>query len=594
MTTKYSDEKTGIGGKDTRKFRARLDYSVSTSNTSVTVTWTAYGQMYNAYKQGLKIACDGKSSTGACKTDDNYPGNNTWYNVCSVNGTTTYSRGTSDSTKTLTATATAQPVDDYGGNYGSISVSSDSISVPALPIRTITYKPNGASAEDKTQKVYHGAEATILSSNTFSRTGYVLGGWNTQSNGSGTPYTAGGKGSFTSDTTLYAQWIPNKLYVQYNANGGEISSDSTYYLSDDLIYNKSTSNIAKETWIYNETHQDGLTNASTFKIGKIGYTFQGWKVGSDGAAIFRDDDLSIVPTDLSTSIETNTESTITMYAVWNANEYIIEYNANDNTGATYQQTHTYDVEQNLTSNTFVRAGYTFTGWNTEQDGAGDSYSDGQSVMNLSSTSGDVITLYAQWREHVLVVNYKSNYATYALVDGVENTEVSADQKDIVVRTSEYKYATPIPNGLHKYSSEGDDTYMKRTRYDATGYWGIKSGSEEELEEGFVSIHENATFESGAKLAEALGDDVLSALEAEDVEIDLYALWVLLASRITVFDENGNAQKGLVHIYTDNMNFITVDGDEFKDANEDYFITGSGLRYGIITIFDSNGIARMAI
>lgn len=48
----------------------------------------------------------------------------------------------------------------------------------------------------------------------------------------------------------------------------------------------------------------------------------------------------------------------------------------------------------LTQNVFTRTGYTFAGWNTKADGTGDSYSDEQHIN--SSTSGETITLYAQW------------------------------------------------------------------------------------------------------------------------------------------------------------------------------------------------------
>ena len=43
-------------------------------------------------------------------------------------------------------------------------------------------------------------------------------------------------------------------------------------------------------------------------------------------------------------------------------------------------------------------GYVFSGWNTEKDGSGQSFEDGEIVLNLLSVQRAKITLYAQWRD----------------------------------------------------------------------------------------------------------------------------------------------------------------------------------------------------
>ena len=40
--------------------------------------------------------------------------------------------------------------------------------------------------------------------------------------------------------------------------------------------------------------------------------------------------------------------------------------------------------------------FTFTGWNTEADGSGTIFSDEQTIANLATSDGEVVTLYAQW------------------------------------------------------------------------------------------------------------------------------------------------------------------------------------------------------
>ena len=59
----------------------------------------------------------------------------------------------------------------------------------------------------------------------------------------------------------------------------------------------------------------------------------------------------------------------------------------------------YNRQRKLTTNTYKYTGYDFTGWNTKADGTGTAYTDGQTIENLSSADGAVITLYAQWKIH---------------------------------------------------------------------------------------------------------------------------------------------------------------------------------------------------
>ena len=78
-------------------------------------------------------------------------------------------------------------------------------------------------------------------------------------------------------------------------------------------------------------------------------------------------------------------------------------------GTMAPQTVTAKTDTVLTTNTFTREGYNFTGWNTEADGTGTSYADGATV-NLTENT----TLYAQWEDnHSLtkVINKKDATCT---------------------------------------------------------------------------------------------------------------------------------------------------------------------------------------
>ena len=130
----------------------------------------------------------------------------------------------------------------------------------------------------------------------------------------------------------------------------------------------------------------GTSVAKPADPARAGYTFNGWFSAAEGGALYAWPYL--------------VTGDVTMHAQWTAITYTVAYNANvtDNsvTGGTASSTHTYGVSQALTSNGFSRTGYTFGGWNTQANGGGESYTNGQSVTNLSSTQGATVNLYAKW------------------------------------------------------------------------------------------------------------------------------------------------------------------------------------------------------
>ncbi len=70
---------------------------------------------------------------------------------------------------------------------------------------TLTFDANGGSGSMVDQVFADGAEQA-LAKNAFTKTDFNFAGWNTEANGSGTPYADGQRASFAKNTTLYAQW----------------------------------------------------------------------------------------------------------------------------------------------------------------------------------------------------------------------------------------------------------------------------------------------------------------------------------------------------------------------------------------------------
>lgn len=88
--------------------------------------------------------------------------------------------------------------------------------------------------------------------------------------------------------------------------------------------------------------------------------------------------------------------------------YIVTFDSNTGTGTMNPQEISYNVATNLTANGYTKNGYTFDNWNTESDGSGTTYTNGQSVTNLED-----ITLYAQWNMETYNISYTLNSGTVA-------------------------------------------------------------------------------------------------------------------------------------------------------------------------------------
>ena len=79
-------------------------------------------------------------------------------------------------------------------------------------------------------------------------------------------------------------------------------------------------------------------------------------------------------------------------AEWTGITYTVEFTWTDVEWTMNPQTFTYGVTWTLTPNAFTKTWYTFSGWTDWTTW----YTDGQEVINLTTTSGEVIILTAQW------------------------------------------------------------------------------------------------------------------------------------------------------------------------------------------------------
>ncbi|MDT2660215.1 BspA family leucine-rich repeat surface protein, partial [Enterococcus hulanensis] len=146
--------------------------------------------------------------------------------------------------------------------------------------------------------------------------------------------------------------------------------------------------------------------------------------GTKGDLIFDGWTLNSLPFTFDTPITEPVE----LVASWRKARYTIQFDANGGEGTMSDQVLSIDEEKSLSGNQFTRKGYDFVEWNEESDGSGDSYSDKEAVKNLSTTEGEQVKLYAQWKPITYTINFDSKNGssispkTYTIETGIDSFE----------------------------------------------------------------------------------------------------------------------------------------------------------------------------
>ncbi|WP_312654308.1 InlB B-repeat-containing protein, partial [Aminipila sp.] len=236
---------------------------------------------------------------------------------------------------------------------------------------TISFDANGGTGGISSQQVADGQTSSALldGSSLTAPAGKRFDSWNTESDGSGTKYTAGATvANVTTDVTLYAQYIdiPQVTHtISFNANGGT-GSVSSFQVAD----GQASSVLPDGTGV----------------IAPAGKRFDSWNTESDGSGT------KYIPG----AMVANVTSDMTLYAQYvdiPQVTHTISFDANGGTGGiSSQQVADGQTSSVLPDGTGViaPAGKKFDSWNTKADGRGTKYAAGVTVANVTSD----MTLYA--------------------------------------------------------------------------------------------------------------------------------------------------------------------------------------------------------
>lgn len=190
-----------------------------------------------------------------------------------------------------------------------------------------------------------------------------------------------------------------------SSSGGSTSTSVPYTVAFNA--NGGTGSMA------NLSFAAGATKALTINtFTRTGYIFVGWATSASATTSTYDDGQSVK------DLTTTSGATVTLYAVWQANAYTIKFNKNGGTGTMANLAMTYDVAKALTANAFQRVNYKFVGWATSASATTATYSNKQSVSNLTATPDGTVNLYAVWKLvlEVTSVTARQRYPWNGLVD----------------------------------------------------------------------------------------------------------------------------------------------------------------------------------
>ena len=187
------------------------------------------------------------------------------------------------------------------------------------------------------------------------KSGFSFRGWARTSNATSPEFT-GTSGNFPSGAiTLYAVWGAESYTVSLAADpsdGGTVSGAGSYSYGSSVTIKA----IPADNYLFVKWSDDSQQAVRTISITR---------------------DYSLT-------------------ATFRRKTYTVRFYANDGTTKKKEQTMGVGVSSPLIANTWERDQYTFMGWATSSDGAVE-YGDGETVTDLSTEDGAVVSLYAVWQ-----------------------------------------------------------------------------------------------------------------------------------------------------------------------------------------------------
>lgn len=219
-------------------------------------------------------------------------------------------------------------------------------------------------------------------------------------------------------------YTPNKYSVTGYFPSGDVS-DTVYYYENTYViaYNANGGSGAPAN--QTKAHFTPL-KLSTQQPKRTGYTFLGWSTSSTATTAMYS------PGDTYTN-----NGRVTLYAVWSAKTYSVNYNANGGSGAPVSQTKYHGLKLMIPSIEPTRSGYTFLGWDTSPTATSATYQPGDWYYTNANR-----TFYAVWKKNApatYTVSYDANGGSGAPGSQTKTENVTLTLSPVSPRRTGYTF-----------------------------------------------------------------------------------------------------------------------------------------------------------
>jgi uncharacterized repeat protein (TIGR02543 family) len=377
---------------------------------------------------------------------------------------------------------------------------------------SFTFVPNWGSEVNVIRSFNVGGSVTPPD---FTRDGYTFTGWTTDQAGMNL-YVAGFTNLSAENKVVYAQWAAIDYTFTFVPNwGSELNVDRTFNIG-------------------------GSVTPPDFT--RTGFTFTGWALDAEGTQPY-------------TQFTNLPSGNKTVYAQWSQNNYSFTFDPNFGDGDNVVQM--FNFGGSVAGTTFVRTGYTFAGWTTDEAGLV-AYTGG-----LTNLPAENIYVYAQWTAIDYTFTFDPNFGdganvvqTFNIGGSVAGTSFTRAGFTFAGWTLDEEGLVAYTGGLTNLPAENIYVYAQWTAIDYTFTFDPNFGDGENVVQvfnvggsvaGTSFTRTGYIFQGWTTDEEGLEPYVLGLTNLPPTNIYVYAQWTAIDYTFT-FDPNWGSEVNVVQIF----------------------------------------------